>query len=293
MSGKHLKVLGILTVALALFAFSFVGCSSSSDSGSQAEDQGSARGVGSDNTLTVGFDQDFPPYGYVGDDGQYTGFDLELAAEVAARNGWDVEFLPISWDAKDLELSSGSIDCIWNGFTIEGRKAGYSFTDPYMNNTQVVVVRVDSGIQSLSDLAGKNVMAQADSSAYGILTDPEGQAELAATFGQLQTTPDYNTAFLELEQGSVDAVAIDEPVARFQIEGKTDKFMILTETLSTEHYGVGCLLGNTELVDQIQSTLLEMDEDGFVKDLCDKYSDQGISYDNWCLGDISLDEIPE
>ena len=237
-----------------------------------------------DGVLTVGFDQDFPPYGYVGDDGSYTGFDLELASEVAARNGWDLKCVPIDWDAKDTELNSGAIDCIWNGFTIEGREDGYAFTDAYMNNSQVVVVRKSSGISSLSDLSGKVVMAQADSAAYTLLSDGGDQAPLGATFAKLQTTPEYNTAFMELESGAVDAVAIDEPVAKFQIEGKEDTYEILSEPLSTEHYGVGFATSNTAERDQVQKTLLEMVSDGTVKTICSHYADQGVSYEAWCLG---------
>lgn len=237
-----------------------------------------------DGVLTVGFDQDFPPYGYVGNDGSFTGLDLELASEVAARNGWTLKCVPIDWDAKDTELNSGAIDCIWNGFTIEGREDGYAFTDPYMNNSQVVVVRKDSGITNLAGLAGKVVMAQADSAAYTLLSAGGDQATLGASFSKLQTTPEYNTAFMELESGAVDAVAIDEPVAKFQIQGKEDTYAILSEALSTEHYGVGFAKSNTTERDQVQKTLLEMVKDGTAKTICSHYADQGVSYEAWCLG---------
>jgi ABC-type amino acid transport substrate-binding protein len=169
-------------------------------------------------TLTVGFDQNFPPYGFVDPaTGDFTGFDLKLAAEVAARNNWTVTYQPIDWDAKDLELNSGNIDCIWNGFTIEGRESAYCWTAPYMDNSQVFVVRADAGISTFADLSGKIVMAQADSAALHAL---EEMTDLTGTFSQLMTTPDYNTAFMELEQGSVDAVAVDLPVANYQISSR-------------------------------------------------------------------------
>jgi ABC-type amino acid transport substrate-binding protein len=166
-------------------------------------------------TFAVGFDQDFPPYGFVDDNGDFAGFDLELAAEVAARNGWEIKYVPINWDLKDAELASGSIDCIWNGFTIEGREDQYLWTQPYMDNTQVIVVLESSGITSFADLADKVVMAQADSAAYAALNDEH--PDLVASFKELRTIPEYNTAFLELDQGSVDAVAIDRPVAVYQM----------------------------------------------------------------------------
>ena len=88
-------------------------------------------------TFTVGFDADFPPYGYIDDNGEYIGFDLDLAAEVCTRRGWTLKLSPIDWDAKDFELESGAIDCIWNGFTMNDREELYTWTDAYMDNSQV------------------------------------------------------------------------------------------------------------------------------------------------------------
>ena len=116
-------------------------------------------------TFTVGFDAEFPPYGYKDESGEYVGFDLSLAEEVCRRNGWELVKQPIDWDSKDMELSSGSIDCIWNGFTMDGRESDYTWTTPYIDNSQVVIVKSDSSINSLSDLAGKVVVVQSDSSA--------------------------------------------------------------------------------------------------------------------------------
>ena len=119
------------------------------------EDSEQADASAEGRTFTVGFDAEFPPYGYMDENGEYTGFDLELAAEVCSRNGWTLVKQPIDWDAKDMELSSGSIDCIWNGFTMNGREDQYTFTVPYVDNSQVFVVKADSGITAPADLAGK------------------------------------------------------------------------------------------------------------------------------------------
>ena len=250
-----------------------------------ASDQGSAGSSSADaggeiTTLTVGFDQAYPPYGYVGDDGEFTGLDLELAAEVAKRNDWELELEPIDWDAKDTLLNSGAITCIWNGFTMEGREDDYTFSDPYMLNAQVVVVRADSGIESFEDLAGKTVITQVDSAAEEVLNSD--MADLTATFASLETIGDYNTAFMQLESGAVDAVACDLSIAQYQMAGK-DTYKQLDEQLSTEHYAVGFKKGDTALAEKVTETLKEMDEDGFVKELCDKYADDGVSYDNWLI----------
>lgn len=258
---------------------------SACDTSPAASDQGSAGSSSADaggeiTTLTVGFDQAYPPYGYVGDDGEFTGLDLELAAEVAKRNDWELKLEPIDWDAKDTLLNSGAITCIWNGFTMEGREDDYTFSDPYMLNAQVVVVRADSGIESFEDLAGKTVITQVDSAAEEVLNGD--MADLTATFASLETIGDYNTAFMQLESGAVDAVACDLSIAQYQMAGK-DTYKQLDEQLSTEHYAVGFKKGDTALAEKVTETLKEMDEDGFVKELCDKYADDGVSYDNWLI----------
>lgn len=225
-------------------------------------------------TLTVGFDQDFPPFGFVDENGKFAGFDLELAAEAAKRLGMELKLQPIAWDSKDMELSSGNVDCIWNGFTINGREELYTWTEPYMTNKQVFVVRDDSGIKTLDDLKGKAVVVQVDSSAEAALND---KPELVESFGDYIKAADYNTAMMDLESGAVDAVAMDEPVARYQIEKRGLKFVILEEILSEEVYGVGFLLGNTELRDKIQKVLEDMAKDGTMASISNKWFGKDVT----------------
>ena len=245
---------------------------------------GDDKSAASTMKLIVGFDAAYPPYGYVGDDGSYTGFDLELAQEVGRRVGWEVQLEPIDWDAKDTLMNSGAINCIWNGFTIEGRENDYTFSEPYMLNAQVVVVKKGSGISDLAGLAGKAVITQTDSAAYDVLAGEDAtQADVAATFANLETIGDYNTAFMQLESGAVDAVACDLSIAQYQMSAKPDAYVQLPEDLSDEHYAVGVKKGNTELADAITKTLKEMNEDGTVEKLCEKYAEYGLSYTNWIL----------
>ena len=225
-------------------------------------------------TLIVGFDQDFPPMGFVGDNGEYTGFDLDLAKEVASRLGLEYKAQPVAWDSKDMELESGNIDCIWNGFTITGREDDYTWTTPYMANKQVFVVANDSDIKSQADLAGKVMEVQADSSAEAALKENQ---DLANTFGQLLTTPDYNTAFMDLEQGAVDAVAMDVIVAGYQIKQRNADFKILDDSLSEEEYGVGFKKGNTELRDKVQGALEEMAADGTLAKISDEWFGEDVT----------------
>ena len=147
-----------------------VGCGSSKDSSSTDTKTESSKDSVSNggDTFTVGFDAEYPPYGYMDDDGEYTGFDLELAQAVCDLEGWTLVKKPINWDSKDMELNSGSIDCIWNGFTMNGREDEYTFSTPYVDNSQVIVVAENSGIEKLSDLAGKTVGVQAASAALDL-----------------------------------------------------------------------------------------------------------------------------
>ena len=244
------------------------------DTSAEAASTEAAQAESAGGTLVVGFDQDFPPMGFLGDDGEFTGFDLELAQEVAKRLGLEYKPQPIAWDSKDMELESGNIDCIWNGFTMTGREDNYTWTEAYMANTQVFVVGKDSGIASQADLAGKVVECQVDSSAEAALKEVP---DLTATFKELLTTADYNTAFMDLEQGAVDAIAMDVIVAGYQIQQRNADFVILEDTLSAEEYGVGFKKGNTELRDKVQATLEEMAADGTLKSISEKWFGEDVT----------------
>ncbi len=234
--------------------------------------------LGEDNTFVVGFDQDFPPYGYVGEDGEFTGFDIECAKALAQRLGWEIKLQPIDWDAKDLELESGAIDCIWNGFTINGREDAYTWSVPYVDNSQVFVVKASSGIKDYAGLAGKTVEVQKDSSALAAIND-DANAELLASFKQLIEVAEYNTAFMDLEQGTVDAIAIDIGVAKDQLKSRGDEFVMLDQSLASEQYGIGFLLGNEALRDAVQDEFVKMVADGTVA----KISAQFFDGENVCI----------
>lgn len=287
--GKKSQALAIfLSVCLvSLLSLMLTGCSSgasddTSASSGSATEQATTDSLLPNNTLIVGLDNAYPPYGYVGDDGELTGFDVDLAREVAARNGWDIQLEAIDWDAKDALLNQGSINCIWNGFTIEGREDDYTFSEPYMINAQVIVVRSDSGITDEEGLSGRSVMTQVDSAALEVL---EGdRSDLAATFagGAPQTIGDYNTAFMQLDSGAVDAVACDLSIAAYQIAANPDTYTQIV-TLSEETYGVGFAKGDTELAQVVSDTLRTLNDEGFIEQLCEEYADQGISYENWLI----------
>lgn len=254
-----------------------------SETGAEVEASEEAAVESERTQLIVGFDAEFPPYGYMDENGEYVGFDLDLAQGVCDRNGWELVKQPIDWDAKDMELSSGAIDCIWNGFTMNGREDAYTWSVPYIDNSQVFVVAEDTGIASKADLEGKVVGVQKDSSALAALTDEENQEnlDLAASFADLVEYADYNTAFMDLEAGAIEALAIDIGVAGYQIESRGGGYVMLEEPLATEQYGIGFLLGNEELKDTVEQTLIEMYQKGVVEETAEKY---GIDPTQICLG---------
>ena len=276
---KKIYLLGVLaTIMLAGCSSAKTTESSSADTSaaeSKLTDEASIAGTDDDTTFAVGFDQDFPPMGFVGDDGEFTGFDLDLAAEVAKRLGKEIKYQPIAWDAKDMELASGNIDCIWNGFSTKNREDKYTWTKPYMKNDQVFVVRSDSNISSFEDLAGKTVEVQIDSSAEAVLKE---NAELSGTFAKLQTVADFNTGFMDLEMGGVDALAMNSVVANYQITKRGSKgFKVLDKPLSSEEYEVGFKLGNTILRDEVQTALEEMRADGTLKSISEKWFGKDVT----------------
>lgn len=230
-------------------------------------------------TFTVGFDAEYPPYGYMDENGEYTGFDLELAQAVCELQGWELVKTPIDWNSKDMELNSGAIDCIWNGFTMNGREDDYTWSVPYVDNSQVIVVAEEAGITDLAGLEGKIVGVQAASAALELLSDGGDQADLAATFGTLQQFPEYNSAFIELQAGSIDAIAMDIGVAQYQLKEK-EGFMILDEALNSEKYAVGFRLDDEELRDTVDQSLEMLVQDGTFAELAEKYE----LTDMVCLG---------
>lgn len=270
------KVLAILFI-MSIIAGGFTACSSS----------GSAD---NDGKFTVGFDAEFPPYGYKDDSGEYVGFDLDLAQAVCDKNGWTLVKQPIDWDSKDMELNSGTIDCIWNGFTMNGRENDYTWSSAYIDNSQVVIVKSESDINSLSALSGKVVAVQSDSSALAAFTGEdatESNIALAKSFASLQQVSDYNSAFMNLESGSVDAICMDIGVAGYELKARGSSFRMLNEHVSSEEYGIGFKKGNTKLRDQVQETLNEMLADGTFIDIAKKWEvDESV-----CLGQDGKDSV--
>jgi len=249
---------------------SLAGCGSSGDAGTGEETV----------VFKHGFDKDFPPYSYIDDNGDTTGFDVELAQAVCAYYDWQYEAVPINWDAKDAELNSGSCDCIWSGFTKSpAREDSYCWSEPYSINTQMVMVKEDSDIKTLADLEGKKVGVQTGTSAYDMLDTPEeegGCKELADTFASVEVFDTYTIAVTDLLAGAIDAVAIDVTTGNFQMSNK-EGLRYLDEELGDEIYAIGFRVDDTELCDKVNAALEALAADGTMDQIGQKYPD---IYDN-------------
>lgn len=223
-------------------------------------------------TFKMGFDAEYPPYSYMGDDGEYTGFDIAMCKKVCEILGWDIELVPINWDTKLMTLDSGEIDCIWSGLTIDViDPEAYTLSMAYSDNSQMILTKADSGIATLDDLAGKIVGVQLGTSADILLSEGGDAAELGASFGELQRFENYNVCFTELMAGSVDAVAIDIGVAAGKIAEYGDEYVMLDESFASEKYGICFRKDDTEMCEQVEGAFMQLVEDGTYVALAEEF----------------------
>ena len=263
------KLIFIFTVVLAMFLI--ISSVSAGDMFDFFSDESNTENT--DDIFVVGFNSQFPPFGYVDDNNEYTGFDIELAKEVCKRNNWTFRAQPIiDWNTKELELNSNEIDCIWSEFTIDGREDDYTWSEPYFNNSKAIIVKSDSDINNINDLKGKILEVQQGSS---ILKTIEKNKTLSNTFKQVNQVDGYDTALMDLDTGICDVVIADIGLANYLVE-KYPNTKLLNDTISYEKYGVGFKKGNTDLRDQVQKTLDEMFRDGTVDKIAQNYSQYEI-----------------
>ncbi|HCC36100.1 MAG TPA: amino acid ABC transporter substrate-binding protein [Ruminococcaceae bacterium] len=247
-----------LACLLLVMSFILTGCGG----GTSGEDT-SWEDISAKGQIVIGLDDSFPPMGFR-DGNDLIGYDIDLAKEACSRLGITAVFQPISWLQKDTELSSKNIDCIWNGFTMQGRENDYLFTDAYMTNRQILVVMEDSDIASLADMAGKKLALQQESSAQAALDE---SADFKDSLAEVVTFDDNLKALMDLEIGQSDAVLMDEIVARYNIEKQGKPYMVLDEELASESYGVGFRLGDKSLRDKFNETLNAMKADGKMEEI--------------------------
>ena len=257
-------------IALSLFlllVISVISCSRKSNSGAD----NSLSDIKKKNVFIIGLDDSFPPMGYRDEKNEIVGFDVELAKEVANRMGVSFKAQPIDWNAKELELSSGNIDCIWNGFTVtEERRKNVLFSKPYLVNKQVYIVKKASDIKGIH-FSNKIVGVQQGSTGEMVFEETEEFKN-----NKMVSYKDFLTALLDLKSGGVDAVLIDSTVANQQLSlSSGSDFRIIEEGLSDEQYAVGFRLTDKALCAEVEKHLDNMKKEGFVQKIADKY---GIKY---------------
>ena len=264
---KKLTVL-VLAFAMVFTMMALTAC------GGGSSDSGEESAAEETFTFKHGYDKDFPPYSYIGDDGETTGFDVELAQAVCELNGWNYEGVAINWDAKDAELESGSIDCIWSGFTKSpDREPKFAWSEPYSVNTIKIMVLEGSDIKSVEDLAGKKVGVQGSTSAQEMLETPnaEGGAEdLMNTFASFDKYDTYTVAVNDLKAGAIDAIAIDVTTGDYQMT-KVEGLAYLDGDVCQEVYAIGFRTDDTELRDQVNAALKTLAENGKMDEIGKKY----------------------
>ena len=221
--------------------------------------------------FVMGFDEAYPPMGFVGEDGTHMGFDIDLAAEVCKSFGVELVLQPIGWDSKELELSSGGIDCIWSGLSMSPERVEQmTFSMPYLANEQILVVRADSGIACLNDIAGTVLGTQAGSSSVALLN---ASPDLEASLGEVALYDDFVAALMDLKLGGIDVLLIDSVVGNYYIsqQDNPEDFMILPEVLQAEEYGIAFRKGEQQLADAVNQELIALYESGRLDEIRSKW----------------------
>ncbi len=259
----------IAVSAAALISLSML----ASCGGGQSGEDTSLTDVQEKGYFTIGLDADFAPMGFTQDDGEIVGFDIDLAKAVAEKMGVSVEVKPIDWDSKSMELSTGKIDFIWNGFSIsDERKKEVLFSDPYLSTKQSIIVKAGSPITSKADLAGKKVALQDGSTSEEAV---KADTEVYESIGDSNITrfKENSQVLMELEAGRADAAVIDEVFVRYylQKENMSDKYVVLDDYFTEEDYGVGGRLGDKALMEALNKALEECKADGTTSAISEKW----------------------
>lgn len=270
-----MKKLIALMLAMVM-ALSLVACGKPAENDDSANDNntntdGDATAT---RTFVMGVDAEYPPFSYLGEDGQYTGFDVEVCKAVCDLLGWDLQVFGVNWDQKLVQLDAKECDCVWSGMTIldSMKEAGYVISTPYYDNTQVIMVKEGSDIKSSADLAGKVVAVQLGTSGEALLADGGDLADLAATFADLTTCDSFLKCFTELGGGAVDAVIVDKPVAVSYAESNKG-FTVLDEGLGAEQYGIAFRAGDEELCATVEDAVAQLVANGTYAEIAAKYPD--------------------
>ena len=254
------------SISAVAFAVALSACNDQkAESKTQADE--SLNKVKAAGEFVLGLDDSFPPMGFRDKDNNIVGFDIDLATEVCARLGVKLKTQPISWDAKEQELNTGKIDCIWNGMSVDSaRAAAMNLSDPYLKNRMIFTVK-DKSLANLEALKGKKIAVQNGSTAQKLLD----ASEAGKAAKEIVPFDDNQTALMDLDKGGVDAVFLDEIVAKYWIVNNAKDYVVLEEGLSDEVYAVGFRKKDQALRDAVNSTLAAMKADGKFDEISAKW----------------------
>jgi len=263
---NKLKLVMVAILATIILA----GCASKN-----AKDN-SLKDIQNKKELVVGLDDNFPPMGFRGKNGEIVGFDIDMAKEVGKRMGVKVTFKPVDWDGIILSLNNKDIDVIWNGLTITDiRKKQIAFSNVYVQNKQIIIVNSKSKIANKSALNGKTVGLQLGSSSETAL---DKDTALFKSVKEVKKYSNNTEALLDLNAGRIDAVVVDEVVGRYYVSKKPGMYKILDENLGVEDYGVGIRKNDVKLTAEINKQLEEIKKDGTANTISKKWFGKDIIY---------------
>ena len=266
------RVFTAITAGAMLFAFA--GCSGDKkDSSSTTGEDVSLQKVLDSGKLILGLDATFKPMGYTNDKDEIVGFDIDVAEEVCKRMGVKLVKESINWETKEQDLNAGRIDCIWNGMSVSPSRAEeMNLSDPYMKNSMVFVVPVDSDAKTMDDLSKKVIGVQNGSTAQDILN----ASDIADTITE-QAMPTNIEALQQMELGLVDAVFLDSVVANYEITSSGKNYIVLPDGLEEEEYAIGFRKNDQKLRDEVQKILGEMKADGTLGEISTEWFGSDIT----------------
>lgn len=273
---KTIALLAALSLSVSLLA----GCGSSASSSAAASSEAASSEAASSSTAADG-DLDYikgngkmvigytvyAPMNYTDDEGNFTGFDTELATAVCEKLGVEPEFVEINWDTKIVELDAKSIDCIWNGMTLTDEiMQNAACTKAYAKNAQVVVVKDGTEYSSTADLVGKTVLAEAGSAGESAIQDDENLSQADYVSKSVQTD-----CLMEVAAGTADAAVLDLTLANAMIGEGTDYANLkIVDELNAEEYGVAFRKGS-DAAEAVNAAFDELKTDGTLEALAAKY----------------------
>lgn len=264
---KAKKTLALILAVLSC-VLCFVACGSS-------DTEAGWNYIQSNGKIVVGLDDTFAPMGFKDENGTLVGFDIDLARAVGEELGVQVEFKSIDWNAKEMELSSKKIDCIWNGMSAtEERQQSMSLTNKYLNNRIVIMtLKADVKVASVDDLAKYNIGTQADSAALEVMLAND---KAASYKDKIKEYPTYDEAILDMEAGRIDCIVVDEVLGEYKNSKRETKLTLCEYNFGDDFYAIGCRKEDKDVAEKINGAIAKLIENGKAADISNKWFGKDI-----------------